>query len=51
MVFFWWYAVAVSQDATKQEVALFPKLLQHLGMLKASPRPNSSPRQLQSSAK
>lgn len=39
------------QDATKQEVTLFPKLLQHLAMLKASPRPNSNPQQLQSSAK
>ncbi len=40
-------ALFFSQDASKQEVSLFPKLLQHLAMLTASPRPNSSPQQLQ----
>lgn len=39
------------QDASKQEVSLFPKLLKHLAMLTASPRPNSSPQQLQYSTK
>ncbi|CAM9951857.1 unnamed protein product, partial [Hapterophycus canaliculatus] len=34
------------EDAMKQEVSSFPKLLQHLAMLASSPRPNSSPRQL-----
>ncbi|CAB1103340.1 unnamed protein product [Ectocarpus sp. CCAP 1310/34] len=38
------------EDAKKQEVSSFPKLLQHLAMMASSPRPNSSPGQLQFSA-